>query len=353
MTLTKKRLIIFFATFFFIILYIFLCSPLSSDELQLIPTWTVSVTKAASEVAQTEELYPFKLGQNLGYFTKNGDIVNPVSFPYLATISNKAWTTYGSTANNTAVFDVKGEKVSSIIEAGFPFFTDCGDFLFFPGGMSVSEIDDEGKIVWQYEDIAPITAFSSFEDGCIVGFAHGKLIKFNKRGEEVFSVFPGGSEFQVVLGADAESTNSLSACVCGIDDQRVILFKTQGTQTKIIYHEYLQGNLREQTFVKFNDDGTKLFFNEYDGLGIIDCTTLQSFHIPLEGKILSMTELSDQNLFFVLCKTSDMFTVYIFEDFANLIGSYSYKANSSFIFAKDNALYNGKDLTITKIEVKK
>ena len=155
------------------------------------------------------------------------------------------------------------------------------------------------------------------------------------------------------MGVASSNDGALSACVSGIDNQRFVLMKTSNGQTKIIFHEFLSGNLREQTFVKFSKDNSKVFYNEKNGLGAVDITTLKSSHISIEGKILAIEEMPDDNLFFVLTKADGVYRVYIIEDLDNLVGSYVFKGNSAFIFVDKNNLYTGVDSTITKIEVQR
>ena len=43
-----------------------------------------------------------------------------------------------------------------------------GKYVFLPGGMSFSAIDDNGAVLWSYEDVTPITSFYPYENGVIV-----------------------------------------------------------------------------------------------------------------------------------------------------------------------------------------
>ena len=334
------------------ILYIVFAFRLPGDELQLIPRWTVSVINESDAlVVSNNNQYAFKLGQNLGYFTPEGDVIFSESFPYMATISNSNWATYASNAENIPFYDKAGNLVGNIPASGFPFFSDVGNYLLLPGGCGFSALFADGTINWTYEDISPITAFSPYEKGVFVGYANGKLINFSKDGAILFSSVPSGSNYPVVLGGAASSSGALTACVSGIDKQRFILMETSNRQTKIIFHEFLEGNLREQTFVKFSKDNTKVFFNEKNGLGIVDVNNLKASHLSVEGKILAIEEMDDLNLFFVLTKKDNNYKVYIIENICNLIGSFYFKANYGFILTKDNMLYTGADTTITKTEV--
>ena len=347
----KKKAVLLISCFLFIILYlIFAAAPVDSS-FKLNSEWTISLKDAP--VSYKEDGIPFKTGQLLGYFSTDGTISSLTSFPYMASVSKDAWTVYGADAEETPFYAADGSQKGTITGAGFPWLTDKGNFLFLPGGTGFDKLDEQGNSVWRYEDIAPITAFSNSTAGCIVGFADGKLVSFRNDGSIDYSIYPAGSNYQVILGVDISDDNSLTACVCGIDRQRFILFRNTDGLNKIIYHEYLEGNLREQTFVKFSNDSETVFINEYNGLGIIDCKTLTIKHIPVEGKIIAIEEQPENNIFFVLTKNEDSFSLYMFENPSSKIGSFSFDATNAFIITEGSSLFIGTDSTISKFEVKK
>ena len=347
----KKKAIIIISCFLFIILYlIFAAAPIDST-FKLNSKWSISLSDAP--ISYEDGGIPFKTGQLLGYFSREGTLNAMTSFPYMASISKDAWTTFGSDAEETPFFAADGTSLGIIKEAGFPWLTDKGNYLFLPGGTGFDKLDEQGNSLWRYEDIAPITAFSNSSDGCIVGFADGKLVTFQNDGTIGYSIYPAGSNYQIILGVDISELNGLTACVCGIDRQRFILFRNTDGQHKIIYHEYLENNLREQTFVKFSKDSEKVFINDFSGLGIIDCKTLMSKHIPIDGKIIAIEEQPENNMFFVLTKRSGSYSVYIFENPSSKVGSLSFAASNAFIITDGSDLYIGADSTISKFEVTK
>ena len=317
----------------------------------MVSEWKISLND--TPVYYEDGGLPFKTGQLLGYFSREGKLNSLTSFPYMASISTKTWTTYGADAEATPFFFADGTQAGVITNAGFPWLTDDGNYLFLPGGTGFDKLDEKGNSLWRYEDIAPITAFSSSLNGCIVGFADGKLVSFKENGNIDYSIYPAGSNYQVILGVDISDEKGLTACVCGIDKQRFILFRNTEGQNKIIYHEYLENNLREQTLVKFSKDSEKVFLNDYNGLGIVDCETLTSKHIPIEGKIIAIEEQPENDMFFVLAKGDGTFSLYIFENPSSKVGSFSFEATNAFITTEGTSLYIGADSTISKFKVMK
>lgn len=347
----KKKALLFISCFLFIILYLVLAAAPIDTSFKLTSEWSISLTD--SPVAYKEGGIPFKAGQLLGFFSRDGSLNALNSFPYMASISTQAWTEYGSDAEETPFYSPDGSLIGTIKEAGFPWLTDQGNYLFLPGGTGFDKLDEEGNSLWRYEDIAPITAFSASSQGCILGFADGKLVTFGNDGTIYSSIYPAGSNYQVILGVDISEEQGLTACVCGIDKQRFILFRNTDGQNKIIYHEYLENNLREQTLIKFSTNSEKVFFNDYNGLGIVDCKTLTTRHIPIEGKIIAIEEQPENDMFFILSKHKDSFSLYIFENPSSKIGFFSFKASNAFIITDESSLFIGVDSTISKFKVEK
>lgn len=236
---------------------------------------------------------------------------------------------------------------------GFPYFTDSAAYLFLPGGMAFSQINDDGTKSWSYEYTAPITSFSDSASGCTAGYADGRLIFFNTEGEIVFSTKPGGSDYEIILGAAVSGDGACTACISGLGQQRFVLYKTAANQTKIVFHEYLEGNLREQTFVKYSDYRNRVFANEKNGLLVVDTEQLTSTHIALEGKILDIKELENANLYAVLTRNDGSFTIYLFEGDSALLGSFSFEASFACISTDSDSLYVGRDSEISKLEIAK
>ncbi len=339
-----------------LIIYILTAVQPIDRGISLIPQWTVDVTPTSNTVfAQTAEdeiLIPFKLGQRLGYITQDGELAYTHTFPSLATINRTQWASYGSQAENTPFFSAHDKPLGSITQAGYPFFTEYHNFVFLPGGLSFDKLNRSGDTQWRYEGIAPITSFTTSETCVTAGFADGRLVRFNaETGAEDFSVYPQGSNYQIILGAAASNSGTFTACVSGIDDQRIVLYQYADGQNTIIWHQYLKGNLREGTLVQFSQDEKHLYFAEASGIAITDTATFQTTHIPLRNKVVQLYEIPEQNLTILLEKGTTSWTVDILENSVNLLGSFSFESSNASIFTQGNNLYIGRGETITKLEI--
>lgn len=350
---TKKILpfLIVFAILFIILYIIFAAQPLSK-EYTFSPDWIIDVTSPEITADSTEKPIYFKFGQSIGYFTKTGEVTLFKSFPVKAAISNDYYATYTTHAENIPFFDNKGNQQGIINTSGFPFFNDNRIYMFLPGGGSFSYCNSNGDVNWTCESTIPITAFSSNENYTACGYADGNIKVFdNESGQLEINFAPGGSDYPVLYGLDISPDGQYVASVSGLDKQRFVLAHKEENQPKIVYHHFLDSDLNRRTFVKFSSDGKRVFYNYKNNLGIYDLEANKNFILPVDKKILSIEEADD--IYFLLGKDNNQYTVYMIEKTNILEGSFSFEANSAFIKTSENILFVGKDSTISRISISK
>lgn len=362
----KENVLLFgFAGLVFFIAYLLFAGLPLEKEIQFMPKWTIDIQdKYASFIHEKKledmtassvpgDALPFKLAQYLGYITPSGDVPFIFSFPERASISQTFWTSYTSSASNTPVYSVKNTSSFTLEESGFPHIVNNSVYLFYPGGNSFGRYSTEGKKLWTAEHWSPITSFASSDAGTACGYADGDLRFFNTKGDLVFSMYPGGSSYEVILGIAISADGSYIAAVCGLEKQRFVLIQLNGKNSKIVYHAYLDSQKREQTYVHFNNAGNRVFFNYDGGLGVVDCEQNTMMKIPVKGSVCSISELESGTLTFVLCQNEKTWTVLALESFSNLMGSFSFTADNAFMSVAGNDLFIGKDSKISKMEIVK
>ncbi|MBP5568673.1 MAG: WD40 repeat domain-containing protein [Treponema sp.] len=352
---TKKSITIFAASaaVIFALLYIILGAIPLSKEYNYIPEWNLDLTTPVMESIPDEaQMIPFKLGQTVGYFTEEGGIALIKTFPQKASISESYFTTYNSDASQTDFFSCYGNKVGTIMDAGFPYLVNNRIYLMLPGGTSFSRCNQDGSIKWTNESVIPITAFSSNESFTIAGYADGDIrIVNNIDGSNVLTFNPGGSDYSVILGVDISPDGKYIASISGHNAQRFIITERAGDQSKILYHETLEHELNHRTLVKFSNDGSKIFYNYSGGFGIYDLGLKKDIKIPLTDRILNIEE--SNNLLFLLGKTDKTYTVYIIEKTNAFLGKFDFEADSAFIKTYNEFLYVGRDTNISKMSIQK
>ena len=339
----------------FCLLYILLAFRPLSTELHLVPDWTVNINDLQrSDSSDVSKLIPFRLGQSIGYFTEDGKIASHIPYAFKAAISNKYYATFGADCEEADFFTSDGSKAGTIRMAGFPFFDEDRIYTFLPGGASFASCAGDGSVVWSYESYAPIIAFDSSEGGTVVGFADGNVVSFNKEGKLDQKFAPGGSDFPVVLGVGISEDGETVACISGQNKQRfVIAQKTDSIHSKIIFHEYLPEDTNNQVLVKFNKTGNSVYYNYNGGLGIVDLKKLKSSHVELDGKIIQIEESESDGMLCILSKKNGTYTVTIVEPSDHPAAQFSFEADCAFIQVRGDALYVGRNTTISRMTIER
>ena len=280
-----------------------------------------------------------------------GKITQFVTFPQKASISRSYYTSYNSNNTQAKYYSPDGKLSGTINVTGFPMIDEDRIFVFLPGGASFVKCTPDGQKEWEYGGTVPITAFDSSKSGVVIGFADGNICQFNTSGNLVQRFTPGGSDYNVILGAAISSSGEYIAVVSGQNRQRFVLAKRSENQTKITAHEFLNSNEPTQKLVKFSRDDSTVYFATSDDLGIVDVKTGKIRHIKLKGHANAIQESNES--VFVLTKLEDTYTVYVIEKFATLTGAFSFSAKNAFILTDENRLYVGKDSTISCISISK
>ncbi len=363
MKIKENVLLFVLAGLVFFIAYLLLAGLPLDEEIQFVPRWTVDIQEEFASLINEKETadlsfdsipensVPFKLGQLLGFVTPDGTIPYILSFPDKAALSQSYWTSYSSNSAEIDVHNAKDGTSFIIKDSGFPHFVDNSFFVFYPGGNSFGKYSTDGSKLWAAEHWSPITAFASNEAGTVCGYADGELRFLTANGQLDFSMYPGGSSHEVILGAGISHDGAYIAAVCGLDKQRFVLIQMNGKNSKIVYHTYLDSQKRGQTYVHFNEAGSRVYFNYDGGLGIVDCEKYILEKIPVNGNVCAISELEQENLNFVLVQNEQKWTVIGIESFSNVIGSFSFTAAHAFMSTVGNDLFIGKDSKISKMEI--
>ncbi|MEL3906041.1 MAG: hypothetical protein P1P65_03280 [Treponema sp.] len=366
---SQKRFIIF--PIIFLLFYTFTAAvPLGSD-IYFMPVWIRDLTPGTmqqdteetpdettasghAEVSLSEGKAPqyFLTDTHFGYFTAEGELLRSTPITKRVSASRTAWTEYPETAVNTPVYRPDGSLVTTIDEAGFVHIEHDRFYLFEPGGSAVKQYDSSGKVLWRYVHTAPITAFHSSAQGSVIGFSDGKLVCLNSAGTVLFEFYPGGSNYQVILAAALSENGRFIVCVCGIEQQRVLLIRVDETKYKIVHHRYLEGNLRRQAFAGFNNEGKYAVFECAEGMGLIDCRNRQSVIIPQQERILGIGKQPYKDIIAVMSQKEQTASLSFIEAPLYTIGKTSFPAQNIFLLQEHETLFLAADTKLARIDIK-
>lgn len=335
------------------IIYILLAVKPLSYEYQFTPVWKINTSNPAiKEIPQDKKRQFFHLGQTLGYFDEDGNISVYKTFPSKVSISDYYFATYDSEAQNTEFFHNNGEKAGVIEASGFPYFVDDLIYVFLPGGCSFSKCSETGKILWTFEGTLPVTAFAAKKNYTAIGFANGTIkVLDNETGNTLIDFAPGGSDYPIILGLDISDDGQYIASISGHNQQRFVLSHREENQQKIVYHKFFEHDSPYRTVVHFCNDGKRIFYNFYEGLGVYEIENKTEKTIAIKDKIISVEET--ENFVILLGKDKTNYTLTIIDDTNTQEGSFSFTADSAFVHAIGNDIYLGKDNTISRLTVSK
>ena len=337
----------------FSILYLILAGRPLGKEYHFEPEWETSILSPVS-VPDSDKIFSFKLSDKIGFFDEHGHITQTVSIPatFKASISNEYYSVYPLNAERTDFYDLSGNKAGTIEAAGFPHFVKDKVFVFLPGGCSISRCNNEGKTVWTYEGVIPITAFVCKETSTAIGLADGTIKVFNtETGDMTLEYAPGGSDNPVILGIDITADGNYIASISGQDRQRFVLAHKENTQVKIIHHNFINENYALQCLIHFTDDEKSVFYNYKNGLGIFDLENEKNTYIKIDSRIISVEE--SESMVFFMGVNKNKYTVYLIEKSNSLAGSFSFTADTAFIRSDNENLYIGKNNSLSKINISK
>lgn len=345
----------------FIFFYVILASRVLPKEIQFTPEWTVDVdsqnlpAKDDSSAADFSSAVPFKLGQTLGYISKDGILLNKLTFPYKAAICDSFYALYGTASDSIDFFAPDGTKAGTIFATGFPYFTDDKKCLFLPGGNSFQILNDDGSKSWEFAASTPVTAFSTSKSGVVSGFADGNVVAFDNGGNKISEYKPGGSTFEVIYGAAISDSAKYTATLSGQENQRFVISEnfSKGTNSSIIFYKTMENELNRQVLVKFTKDEKNVYYDSADGVGLVNLKSMKDTMIPIQGRVLSIRESESGKEVFILSKKGGTYTVSAVEGFGVLAGSFSFDASSACIETEGGSLFVGRDSKISKIRIER
>jgi uncharacterized protein TP_0783 len=364
-----KNKFVFLLAVIFALFYIFVTPTPMGYDLYFMPKWAVSVIPAPSVLSGFENnTQPdgalktislngktpvnFMLGNYFGYFSEDGQILKSEQMNRRVSLSPYAWTAYPEKALSSQIYSPEGEALAEIKEPGFTYIDEDRFFLFEPGGSGVCKYSADGQKEWRHIHTAPITAFHSSAGGTVVGYSDGMLACIDTSGNNIFNFYPGGSKYQVIMGAAISDDGKRIICVCGLEQQRVILISVIDKHYKIIHHTFLKKDMRRQLFTDFAEKNRFALFESADGLGIVDGKELKTSFMEEYGTVINAGMETKTGILTVLVKNGGEHSL-ITADFPNFItGKTAFNSEDSFLVQLKNRVYLGVNNKILAFDIR-
>ncbi len=323
------------------------------ERVSLVEESAESLDDETTENLSGKTVYPFILGENFGYFSDDGIILQNKKIENRISISNSFWASYNEKPARTEIFSCGEDEQASFVidESGFVHFDDDRIYLFEPTGCSVSKFDANGKKIWHYTHCAAITAFNSSKKATIIGYSDGRLACISNEGKPLFDFYPGGSNFQVIMGAAVSDDGKKAICICGLQEQRMLLIAITESHHKIVHHSSFKADLRKQVFADFDSQSKFAVFESADGIGVIDCKSYETSFIKEKGEIVGLGKKMQNSVLTILIQNENENTLYAISPPNLIIGKTKFKAKDSFLIQDGNKIFLGSDNKILKLKM--
>ena len=363
-----KNKYIFFAAVVFTFFYVFITPMPMGRDIYLMPEWAVSVLPASAGLSgfqadpqpagapRTDEAdqspIGFILGNYFGYFAEDGRILKSEPVRERISLSSYGWTVYSEKSASAQIYSPEGTPITAIEEPGFVFVDDDRLFLFEPGGSAVQKYGQDGSKQWRHIHTAPITAFDSSAGGAVIGHSDGMLSCIDSAGNNIFNFYPGGSKYQVIMGAAVSDDGKQIICVCGLEQQRLILISVIDNHYKIVHHAFLKKDVRRQVFADFEEKSRFAVFESAGGIGITDGKELKTSCSEEYGTIIDAGIEPKKNILTALVKNGGEYSLLMSDLPDFIIGKTAFTSDDAFLIRRKDRLYLGANNKISAFEIR-
>jgi len=311
----KKRLVLIFLLF---IVYFLAAARPVPRETVLAPRWISSTSldsptklDSSSEAGSDGQTFgqplPFTLGGRFGYVYPSGQFaVNRVKTRDIY-LSERMWTEYDAEPENIEIKNIAEETIVNIENArGYPVLLDNRVFIIGSEQNALSEIGEDGRILWTYDFGAPLTCIDAASGLVLTGSIDGAIEILGPEGKRVFYFEPGGSRYAVILGCAISRGGSRLGIICGVEEQRFLLFERYGTgsEYKVVYHESLGTGFRRPVRILFVDEDRRVIYERAGGIGCYNIKSRYVINVPLDGEIAAVDTSGDQGFLFLITSRS-------------------------------------------------
>jgi len=324
----KIRAVIIFLLF--IVYFLIAARPIPLETV-LVPRWISSLTANSSLAAggsltedgsfesgfplslsgavQTSgQLLPFTLGNRFGYVYPSGQFaINRVKTRDIY-LSEKMWIEYDAQPESLEIKNITEDTAISIENTrGYPVLLDNRVFIIGSEQNALSEIGEDGSVLWTYDFGAPLTCIDAAAGLVLTGSLDGIIEILNSEGKRIFYFEPGGSRYAVIVGCALSAGGTRLGIICGVDQQRFLLFESYGSadgEYKVVYHEFLGDGFRRPVRIFFTDEDRRVIYEREGGIGCYNIRSRYGINIPLDGEIAAIDYSGDQGIFFLITSRS-------------------------------------------------
>lgn len=353
-----KRALLF-ALFFTIVYILVFAAPLKKQPV-FTPQWVQNLTDPSKTAGpQSNETVGFRIGDVFGYVTPEGAIKYLDTAQFNVAMSGARFINYSSVSKNLVVKDNSGRITMTVASRGYPIFMAGRFFTIDTDRMAISELDNQGNVLWSRDFGSLITSIEANSTNTVVGLLSGSVVVLDKRGDVTYSYSPGGSRIAAIYGCAISSDGTYIAVVSGLEPQRFVLLHRDASGYRPRRIVDLKHELRRQVLLHFYP---KIPYVYVESSGAVDYFALggsASGAVKVDGQVAGMAAGSGPLIYAVSEKSSSSTgsdprvgsaQLTVFTPSGEIMTRSSFPAGQLFLKAEGDAVYLGSDTRIARFD---
>jgi hypothetical protein len=337
---------------FILIVYIFISPEKEGRIFKILPQWIIDKNDSVTADKKGDADIPFKMGNIFGYFNKEGKVTLRDKVFYGVTQTDDYFINYSSITDQLVIVDSKGEFVNSVPTTGYPYFHNDRLFLISTNRKKISEINLEGDVLWENENLSEVTSLDANGEYVIAGYVNGDVIIVNPDNNVEKMFKPDLSRINTVYSTGLSDNSEYAAVISGVEPQYMLLFrKNHDKYTRIFSYQFVS-SLRHSRITDFTYDNKYLYFGSQNTFYCYDIEKRKLNKIPVNDRLIKVSYIKEHDIFCLISKDEG-------SDYGVLISSsdgrifYDSSFSAEQIYMKNDAdkLYIGIDDKIYSVKL--
>ncbi|MCK5673119.1 MAG: PQQ-binding-like beta-propeller repeat protein [Spirochaetales bacterium] len=281
--------------------YFFIFGRQLDPEISFIPLRVENLEADKISAGEVKDRFvDFRLNGKFGYLNKNGEVLYSENLLYGVAIDDNGFINYSRQNEMLVIKDKEGRFLNTIELSGYPFFSTNRRFIVSYDSNGLSEIREDGSIVWSKTFSSSISSVSVTDSLVFIGTVDGRVQLLEPEGNVLFSYDTKSSRINVVYGGSVSTDGEHLVTITGIDPQLLSLWNKSG-------NEYLTGaawsmstELRRHAVTGFSDDGLYAYVEAKEELLIIELKNKKQYSIPMSGRLQNIYFHGNSRLIYIL-----------------------------------------------------
>ena len=338
---------------FVLIVYIFISPEKEGKIFRILPQWIIDKNDdIAADINKEDAYIPFKMGNIFGYFTEKGKVTLRDKIFYGVTQTDDYFINYSSITDQLVIIDNNGEFVNSVSTTGYPYFHSDRLFMISTNRKKISEINLEGDVLWENENLSELTSLDANGENVIAGYVNGDVIIVNPENKVEKMFKPDLSRINTVYSTGISDNSEYAAVISGVEPQYMLLFrKNHDKYTRIFSYQFVS-SLRHSRITDFTHDNKYLYFGSQNTFYCYDIEKRKLNKIPVDDRLIKVSYIKEHDLFCLISNDAgEEYRVSISSPDGRMFYDSSFSAERIYMKNYGENLYIGVDDEIYSVKL--